>query len=200
MLSFSQPASAQVCAPAEVQGASGSPIKIGSKGGGVYAYTFCTDDYSVRALYLYAPWSALTPSVIDEMQAARASVGAFDSAFSKVTGRQCVIERDADGVQATVDEAAWDTHSDLCFALRDAMAATWPPVPVWRVAASSGSTRPMYPVVNGVRSTTAVTIPRATVGSQCGCSKATAIGTGAQRYCPVPPAAASLVALCGRAP
>lgn len=189
---------AQTCAPAEVAGAKGDPIRIGSKGGGVYAFTFCRDDYSVRALYLYAPWSALTASVIDDIQAARGSVDAFRAQVAKVTGRQCEITR----TDLTIDAAAWDTHEVLCTALRDAMWAVWPPDPVWRVIplSTGDGSRPMYPVVNGVRQTTAVKTPRAPANARCPLTAANAMpqGTTANRWGPVEGLPVNLVTVCSR--
>lgn len=189
---------AATCQPAEVNGGKGSVLTIGSKYGGVYVFMFCRDDYSVQSRYLFAPWSALTPEVFNEIQAARASPEAFEAQVAKVTGRQCEITRE----DLTVDVAAYDTHWLLCSALRDAMVAVWPPDPVWRgyPNTTKDRSRPMYPVVAGKRSTTAVASPRAAADALCACTQATALPGDvlARRFCPVPPAAGNLVALCSR--
>ena len=187
---------AQACAPAEVTGGTGSAIHVGSKGGGVFAFTFCADDYTVRPLYLYAPWAALTPTVLADIQAARESVDAFRAQVAKVTGRQCEIE--AKELMVEADAAA--THWELCSAMHDDMLAHWPPDPVWAVVPSSSGSRPVYRVVDGVRQTSAVYGVRATNGETCACSKATALpaGTEATRWCPTQGMSASMVTLCGR--
>jgi hypothetical protein len=187
-------AHAAPCVPSEVTGGTGSSIMVGSKGGGVFAYAFCVDAYSVRPLYLYAPWSALTPSVLADIQAARESVESFTAQVAKVAGRQCVIE----GKELMVEAEAAPTHWELCSAMHDDMLAHWPPEPAWQVVPSASGSRPMYPVVDGVRSTTAVPSPRAANNAACSCTAATAIAAGRYRYCPVPPHAANLVAYCGR--
>jgi hypothetical protein len=187
---------AQACAPAEVTGGTGSAIHVGSKGGGVFAFAFCADDYAVRPLYLYAPWAALTPAVLADIQAARASVEAFSAAVGQVTGRQCVIE--ARELMVEADAAA--THWELCAAMHDDMLARWPPDPVWAVVPSSTGSRPVYRVVDGVRQTSAVYGVRATNGETCACTKATALpaGTASTRWCPTQGMSATLVTLCGR--
>ena len=187
---------AQACAPAEVRGGTGSAIHVGSKGGGVFAFAFCADDYAVRPLYLYAPWAVLTPSVLADIQAARESVASFATYAARVTGRQCVIE----GKELMVETTDVATHWELCTAMHDDMLAHWPPEPVWGVVPSSTGSRPVYRVVDGVRQTSAVYGVRATNGELCACTKATALaaGTEATRWCPAQGMGASLVTLCGR--
>lgn len=196
LLSCAFPVQAQACAPAEVSGGTGSAIHVGSKGGGVFAFAFCADDYAVRPLYLYAPWAALTPGVLADIQAARASFDAFKAQVSKVTGLQCVIERR----ELMVEAADVSTHWELCSAMHDAMLAQWPPDPVWQVVPSSSGSRPVYRVIDGVRQTSAVYGVRATNSETCACTKATALpaGTAGNRWCPTQGMAASLVTLCGR--
>jgi hypothetical protein len=186
----------KACAPAEVNGGTGNPIHVGSKGGGVFAFAFCTSDYAVRPLYLYAPWSALTPEVLAEIQAARTSLEAFRAQVAKVTGRQCLVERK----ELEVQDDAVPTHWDLCSAMHDDMLAHWPPEPVWAVVPSSSGSRPVYRVVDGVRNTSAVYGVRATNGEFCACTQATALpaGTEATRWCPTQGMSSTLVTLCGR--
>jgi hypothetical protein len=186
----------QACAPAEVNGGTGTTIHVGSKGGGVFAFTFCAGDYAVRPLYLYAPWSALTPEVLADIQAARESVAAFAAQVNKVTGRQCVIE----AKELMVEAEAVPTHWELCSKMHDDMLAHWPPEPVWAVVPSATGSRPMYRVVAGVRQSSAVYGERAPNGARCSCSQATALpaGTEATRWCPVVDRPADLVTLCGR--
>jgi hypothetical protein len=57
------------------------------------------------------------------------------------------------------------------------------PPPRWKVKPATKTTRPMYPVVNGVRGTTASGL-RATVGTDCACN-VLAIEEGAVSYCPL---------------
>jgi hypothetical protein len=64
------------------------------------------------------------------------------------------------------------------------METTRPPAPVWLVAPNGTyTTRPMYAVVNGVRSTTALKT-RATVGAVCSCATL-AIEEGDATFCPL---------------
>ncbi len=196
-------AAAQTCAPAEVQGATGQPIRTGTTATGWFAYTFCPGDYRVGHWYAYGPWGQVLTTATREIHAARAGMDAFRAAVAqRLTGRQCEIERDAEGVQAMVDAEAWHSHSELCFALRDAMAAAWPPAPVWQVvpALAPATTRPVYEVVDGVRQTRAVYGVRATPEEFCACTAATALPAGSprNRWCPVEGMKASLVTLCGR--
>jgi hypothetical protein len=196
------PAHAQACAPAEVAGATGQPLRTGTTATGWYAFTFCPGDYAVGYWYAYGTWAAVLPAAVAEIHAARAGMEAFRAAVAlRLNGRQCVIERDAEGVQAMVEAEAWGSHSALCFALRDAMRAAWPPMPVWRVVPllTGDGSRPLYPVVNGVRSSTAVRTPRAPADALCRCTSATALpSTTNRRWCPVVDRPADLVTLCGR--
>jgi hypothetical protein len=186
----------QACAPAEVNGGTGNPIHVGSKGGGVFAFTFCAGAYAVRPLYLYAPWSALTPEVLADIQAARESVAAFAAQVNKATGRQCVIE----AKELMVEAEAVPTHWELCSKMHDDMLAHWPPEPAWAVVPSSSGSRPVYRVVDGVRNASAVYGVRATNGEFCACTQATALpaGTEATRWCPTQGMSSTLVTLCGR--
>jgi hypothetical protein len=180
-----------------VTGGTGAQIHVGSKGGGVFAFTFCADAYAVRPLYLYAPWGVLTPAVLSDIQAARESVQAFEAQVAKVTGRQCVIDRK----ELMVEAEAASTHWELCSKMHDDMLAHWPPDPAWAVVPSATGSRPMYRVVAGLRQTSAVPGVRAANGARCTCSRATALpaGTDATRWCPVVDRPQDLVTLCGRA-
>lgn len=194
---------AHACAPAEVAGATGQPLRSGTTAQGWYAYTFCPTDYSVGVWYAYGTWDAVLPAAVAEIHAAREGLAAFRAAVAlNLPGRQCEIERDADGVQAMVEAEAWDTHRSLCFALRDAMAAQWPPQPVWQVVPplSPATTRPVYPVVDGIRGSQPVYGVRATPEEKCACTPATAIPAGSprNRWCPLEGGSKSHVTLCGR--
>lgn len=75
-----------------------------------------------------------------------------------------------------------------------AVEASLPPVPIWKVAKNGTSTtRPAYPILNGVRSTTSTA--RATVGATCDCSVRSV--EGKSTYCAWEPTKTT-VALCTR--
>lgn len=76
--------------------------------------------------------------------------------------------------------------------------ATKPVFPVWLVAKNSTyTTRQVFPVVNGVRGTTAVKNVRATVGAPCACN-VFVIEEGKNAFCPVyhDPTDVNQVTLC----
>lgn len=192
---------AQACAPAEVQGATGQPIRTGTTPTGWYAFTFCPGDYSVGYWYAYGTWGAVLPAAVAEIHAARSSVQAFRAAVAqRLTGRQCSITFEAGTPTLMIDTDALASHEALCDALHAAMAAFWPPAPVWGVVPSSTGSRPVYRVVDGVRQTSAVYGVRATNEERCACTPATALAAGSERnrWCPTQGMSPTLVTLCGR--
>lgn len=79
--------------------------------------------------------------------------------------------------------------------------ATRPPFPVWKVATNgTTTTRPVYPVTNGVRGTTVVPNVRYIVGEPCACWQLAVDETATSAYCPLSaspqPSPATRVTLC----
>jgi hypothetical protein len=87
-------------------------------------------------------------------------------------------------ISCNAGDSACARYAPLIVAAREQLAATRPPVVVWRVRDNpSGTTRPVFPVTAGVRSTTA-TRERVAEGAECLCTT-TAIVEGASTYCSV---------------
>jgi hypothetical protein len=201
LLLFGRHAAAAPCAPAEVAGATGQPLQQGVTTSGWYAFTFCPGDYDVGYWYAYGTWASVLPAAMSEIQAARQSVDAFRAAVAgRLTGQECEIAMERGAATLMIDAAAVGTHDALCTALRDDMAARWPPAPVWAVVPSSTGSRPVYRVVDGVRQTSAVYGVRAANSELCACSSMTALQAGSEsnRWCPTQGMSASMVTLCGR--
>lgn len=110
-------------------------------------------------------------------------------------------------ITCSASDAACARYAPLIVAARAQLAASRPPAVVWRVRDNpTGTTRPVFPVSSGVRSTTA-TRERVAEGAECHCTT-TAIVEGAVTYCsvaglpnvsrnPMPRIDYNRVALCG---
>jgi hypothetical protein len=196
-----QPAAAAPCAPADAAGGTGTRAVSGETATGWFTFHFCPTEYAVGWVATWGPKVAIPTGALADFDAARAGAASYAALRAKwFTGQQCELERSSGGLDVMVEAEHWDTHAELCFALRDAMAAAWPPAPVWRVEAllTGDGSRPMYPVVDGKRLTTAVQTPRAPGNALCPCTAATAIPSGSKRWCPVESRPSNLVALCTR--
>jgi hypothetical protein len=134
---------------------------------GAYYVTswWCKGKYNVNGWFYFGLASDLPPSWFTDIQKVpTASLSALIAAQGQYMNKALSPEAKA------VGEAQ--------------LAATKPALPAWFVTKNSTyTTRPMYAITNGVRSTTALKT-KATVGAACACN-ALAIEEGTVSYCPI---------------
>ena len=169
--------------PPQLSGTCGTPVLESNTTGAAAAYWCTNPPPAPPALYLYAVrWSAITAPMLADF----ARLGLPGDNAARIVAMQAKYQT----------ESVWDM-CDVWEPARERINAAMPGPPsaqAWVVAKySTQSSRPAYPVINGVRAVASTS--RAVVGVACDCSKP--IIEGIVTYCPFVGSGTS-VAICAK--